>query len=193
MFKDIVAASRSCRRFHEADRVSHDLLVDWVDTARLAPSSGNRQPLKYLIVSDPETCESVFSCLSWAAALPDWEGPEKGERPSGYIVITHDDALALGERFTAWDEGIAAQTIMLAAKSAGYGSCPIGAFRKRSLAEALGIDCDVLEPDLVIALGKPKEETVISDMPEDGSPAYWRDENHVHHVPKRPLKDVLLG
>lgn len=193
MFKDTVAQSRSCRRFYENDLIPRELLIDWVDTARLVPSSGNRQPLKYRVVSDRSTCESVFACLSWAAALPDWAGPEDGERPSGYIVVFRDDAVALGEKFTAWDEGIAAQTIMLAAKSAGYGGCPIGAFKKKSLCAALGIDRTEIEPDLVIALGRPKEDVLVADMPEDGSPAYWRDENQVHHVPKRSLEDILLG
>lgn len=193
MLHDTVARNRTCRRFDESERIDRDTLVDLVDTARLAPSSGNRQPLKYAVVSNPALCARIFDCLSWAAALPDWPGPAQGERPSGYVVIFQDKALALGDRFAAWDEGIALQTIMLYARERGYAACPIGAFKKKSLSEALGIDRETLEPDLVVALGKPKEKVVVEDMPADGSPAYWRDEAQVHHVPKRSLDEVLVG
>lgn len=45
---------------------------------------------------------------------------------------------------------------------------------------------------LVIALGKPKEEIVIDDIPADGDIKYYREENQVHHVPKIVLDDLLL-
>lgn len=192
MLKDDVIACRSCRRFIENERISRELLVDLVDTARLVSSSGNRQPLRYAVVSDPQACAQVFDCLSWAAALPDWLGPEEGERPSGYIVVLRDEDRMLGELFTAWDEGIAAQTIMLAARAEGCGGCIIGAFKKKSLAGVIGIDDGSLTPDLVIALGKPAEDVRIAELPDDGSITYWRDENRVHYVPKRPLEDVLV-
>lgn len=44
----------------------------------------------------------------------------------------------------------------------------------------------------VVALGKPAETVVL----EGGTPApspYWRDADGVHHVPKRPLDEILLG
>lgn len=52
------------------------------------------------------------------------DGPAEGERPSAYIIIACD--LSLG-RNKQWDDGIAAQTIMLSAVEKGYGGCMIGA------------------------------------------------------------------
>ena len=57
---------------------------------------------------------------------------------------------------------------------------------------ALGIDRERFQPDLVLALGKPAEKVRVTSMPPGGSTAYWRDAEGVHHVPKRALADVLL-
>ena len=45
---------------------------------------------------------------------------------------------------------------------------------------------------LLVALGKPDETIVLTEVGEDGSTDYYRDENDVHYVPKRRLQDILL-
>lgn len=193
MLHDTVKACRTYRRFHEEDRIDADLLRSWVDTARFVASSGNAQPLRYAIVSEAAQCERVFSCLAWARALPEWPGPAAGERPSAYIVMCRDASRTLSDLFTAWDEGIVAQTVMLQATESGYGGCIIASVKKRSLAAVLGLEDAAIQPSLVLALGKPAEEVRVAALPDDGSVAYWRDEADVHHVPKRSLDDVLLS
>ena len=192
MLHDIVKTCRSYRRFDERERLDRALLVSWVDAARLVASSGNAQPLRYAVVDDEAGCERVFACCAWAKALADWDGPEPGERPAAYIVVCRDLGRALTDTFTAWDEGIAAQTVMLQAVEAGFGGCIVASFKKRSLTEALGIDAERFQPDLVLALGKPVEDVRIVDLPAGGATEYWRDEAGVHYVPKRALSDVLL-
>ena len=191
--QDIIKACRSYRRFDESDRIDRKLLTAWVDAARLVASSGNAQPLRYAIVSDERACERVFSCCAWAKALPDWPGPVPGERPSAYVVVCRDNDRTLADTFTAWDEGIAAQTIMLQAVEAGFGGCIIASFKKRSMAEALGVDADRFQPDLVLALGKPVEDVRIVDLPAGGATEYWRDEAGVHYVPKRALSSAYAS
>ena len=44
---------------------------------------------------------------------------------------------------------------------------------------------------LVIALGKPVEKVVIENA-KDGDIKYWRDEERVHHVPKRPISELII-
>lgn len=192
MLHDIVQSCRSYRRFDESVRIDRATLEAWINTARLVASSGNAQPLRYALANSEDACARVFECCAWAKALPDWEGPAPGERPAAYIVICREFDRALADTFTAWDEGIAAQTLMLRATEAGFGGCMVGSFKRRQLCEAIDIDANRFKPDLVLALGKPAEEVHLVDVPNDGSTTYWRDEEGVHFVPKRKLNDVLL-
>lgn len=50
-----------------------------------------------------------------------------------------------------------------------------------------------LEIHLVIALGKPVEDVVITEVNSSGDTTYYRDEFQTHYVPKRSLADVIIG
>lgn len=189
MLKELVAKCRSYRRFYEEISIPYDQLADMVDTARITASSSNGQLLKYKIICEKDICAKIYPNLAWAGALKDWDGPGEGERPSAYIFILADLRIAKNRQ---WDEGIAAQTIMLRATEMGYGGCMLGSIKRAELLELLGLDPEIFQIGLVLALGKPKEEVVLVDAPKDGPTAYYRDENQVHYVPKRRLEDILL-
>lgn len=189
MLKELVIQCRSFRRFEQDTAIPYEELADMVDTARLTASTSNSQALKFKILNTPKECAEIFPFIAWAGALKDWDGPQEGERPSAYIVITCD--LSLG-RNKQWDDGIAAQTIMLSAAEKGYGGCMIGSCKRSEIGRLLGLDPDQYSIDLVLALGKPKEDVVLVPVKEDGSTVYYRDENQVHYVPKRSLEDILL-
>lgn len=187
--RKLVEKCRSYRRFEENQRIGEKHLQELVDLARFTASTANSQALKYRIVFTEEECARLFPCIAWAGALPDWDGPEEGERPSGYILICCDQSLGKNK---LWDDGITAQTMMLGAVEMGFGGCMIGSFQRKEAAEILGIDQEKYSLDLLLALGKPKEKVVIVPVKEDDSIRYYRDEEQVHYVPKRALEDVLL-
>ncbi len=189
MLKDLVAKCRTYRRFYEEETISTETLRELVDLARLTASTANSQALKFRLCNTPEERAKVFETLGWAGALPDWDGPVEGERPAAYIIILCD--LSLGKN-KLHDDGITAQTMMLGAVEKGYGGCMLGNVQRSRLAEALNIDPSRYSIDLVLALGKPKEEVVIVPVKEDGDIRYYRDENMVHYVPKRELNDIIL-
>lgn len=182
--------TRSFRRFRESYPVTEALMTQWVDNARQTASAANRQPLRYRIVTNRDTCAQVFDTLAWAGYLPDWKGPQEGERPTGYIVMAVDTTISTPQAALI-DVGIAAQTIMLASTEEGFGGCMIQPFKKASLCQILDVP-DTLEPVLVLALGRPIEDVRLVEVPEDGSIKYYRDEAGVHYVPKRSLQDVLF-
>lgn len=189
MIEKLITENRSCRRFFQQEQVSVDTLKGLVNLARLSASAANLQPLKYILSNDFHKNEMIFSCLAWAGYLKDWPGPPVGERPSAYIIVVGDTTIA---KTFATDLGIAAQSILLGAREHHLGGCMIGSIKKEPLQEILHIS-DRFEILLVIALGKPKETVVLEEMQPGGSIKYWRDEHGTHHVPKRPLDEIILS
>jgi nitroreductase len=188
MISELVKKCRSYRRFYQAEHVSATDLLEMVDNARLSASARNCQSLKYIISNDNFTNAIIFPCLSWAGYLKDWPGPEEGEQPSAYIVILNDKDIT--QNYFC-DDGIASQTILLTAVENGLGGCIIGSVNHSKLREGLAIT-DRFDIVHVIALGKPKEEVILEVIGNDGDIKYWRDEQQVHHVPKRSLEQVVL-
>ena len=186
--KSLILRNRSYRRFDEGHEISRDDLLEMVDAARLSASARNAQPLKYYLSNTREINEKIFSTVAWAGFLPDWPGPEPGERPSAYIVQLHDTTL--GASYFC-DDGIAAQSILLTAVEKDLGGCIIASVKKEKLSVLLHLP-DHLAIVQVIALGKPVEQVVLEDM-MDGDIKYWRDENQVHHVPKRSLDELVIN
>ena len=187
MIRDLILRNRSYRRFDEYARISEKQLIDWIELARFSASGRNAQSLRYIPVTEKQFCARIFPLLSWAGYLKDWNGPQSGERPSAYIIMVHDTEIS-SNYFC--DDGIAAQSILLGAVEAGYGGCIIVSVRKEALREIFQLPehYGIL---MVLALGKPSEQVVLEDLKE-GNFRYWRDEQEVHHVPKRPLSELIL-
>jgi len=188
MLEDLVRKNRSYRRFHQDVSVDLGTLRALLNLARLSASGSNLQPLKYILSCQPQTNARIFPHTRWAGYLQDWSGPAEGERPAAYIVILGD--MEIRESFGC-DHGIAAQSIMLGAAERGLGGCMIGSIDEGGLRQVLDIP-DHYEILLILALGKPKETVVLEEVGPDGSVKYYRDADGVHHVPKRPLDELIL-
>lgn len=187
MLKELILKNRSYRRFYQAEKISTTQLRDWVDLARNSASARNAQSMKYILSTDELLNEQIFEQLGWAGYLTTWKGPEEGEQPSAYIIMLND-TLITGNYFC--DDGIAIQSILLGATESGFGGCIIHSVNRNKLREILNLS-EQYEILYVLALGKPKE-TVVLDELEGSDIKYWRDENQVHHVPKRALDEIIL-
>ena len=179
-----IRSRRTIRKYLQK-AVPEEVLLKCVDTARLSPSGANLQPLSYIIVNDQKLLRKVFSTLSWAGYLPDYQ-PREEEMPRAYIIILLDEEIS---RTPNHDAGIAAMSISMVAYDEGLGSCILGAVDREKLSEILEVP-KCLAVVLVVALGYPAENPVVETV-KAGDIKYWLDENGVLHVPKRDLKDIV--
>ncbi|MCI6858211.1 MAG: nitroreductase family protein [Eubacterium sp.] len=191
MFKDLVKANRSYRGYDETYRFTEKELEDFVDCARFAPSSVNAQPFRYYLSWEKKEVEQIQKMTKWARALPEMKLPHDGMCPTGFIIICQD--LKIGENLARYqkDVGIVAQTMLLAAAEKGLGGCMIGNFSPAKVKDTLALS-ENLQPMLIVAFGKPAEKIVLTEIEEGQDTNYYRDENDVHYVPKRKLKDIII-
>ncbi len=179
-----ITTRRTIRKYLPKE-ISTDILLKCVDAARLAPCGGNGQPLKYIIVDKPDLMNEMFSMMTWAGYLPDYQ-PSTKEMPRAYIIILIDTTIRKNPRH---DAGLAAMSISITANEQGLGSCILGSANSGKLRNMLYIP-DNLDMVLVISLGYPAETPVTAEM-KDGATKYWLDDNGVLHVPKRRLEDIV--
>lgn len=187
--RELNIRNRSYRRFDGSVPVTRELLLKWIDTARMCMSAVNFQPLKYRLCLGEE-CEAVRPLTHWAGLLQGYAGPQGAENPGAYVVICCDKNIVAEPLRCRTDVGIAAQTLLLAAVEDGFGGCMIGSF-DAPLRDALALP-EHLVPVLVVAFGKPDEKIVLEELPDGAPSAYYRDADGVHHVPKRLLADIVI-
>lgn len=189
MLKDLVKKNRSYRTFDPNTDISREKLLEYIDTARLTPSAVNRQSLFYIPLTR-KTADRILPYTNWAKAL-DIKLPPEGKGPCAFIILCTDNVRTPNPAPAMRDVGIVAQTILLSAVEDGFGGCMLGSFDGVQIKKELSLD-DNINPVLLIALGKPAETVVLEEMDKDASTSYYRDENGVHHVPKRKLCDIVI-
>jgi nitroreductase len=160
VFRDLVAARTSERRYRLDRPVSDEHLLAILEAARLAPSAENAQPWRFVVVRDPvvrtRLVEEAFSGLYLRSrrinapvflALCGVHGAvDRAGRLTGHCSYTLTDC------------GIAGEHAVLAAAELGLGTCWIGWFDRRKAQRVLGIPARV---DLIalIAVGWPADPT----------------------------------
>lgn len=190
ILRRLLISDRSVRRYEESFSVDAGVLERLVELTRYCASGRNMQPLRYRMVCDAAERERVFPLLAWAGYMPDWDGPAEGERPAAYLVQCLDTRY--GEALLC-DDGLQLQAITLGAAALGLGCCIIKSFNSVKLKEELSLP-EGMKPLYVLAIGRPAETVVIEET--DGTPdadiKYYRAADGVHHVPKRPLGELII-
>ena len=192
MIKDLVLNSRSWRGYDQEYHFIRKEMEEYIDCARLCPSSGNVQPLKYYIAYEEKDVIEVQKLTHWAGLLPEEKLPHMGKGPTAFIVICQDMSINTNLNRFQKDVGIVAQTMLLFATEKGLGGCMIGDFQGADLKKVLGI-VENIQPLLVVALGKPDEKVVLVEVGADGRTAYYRDEHNTHYVPKRAIEAEIIN
>ena len=188
MIKELIYKNRSYRRFYQNEKIEMETLDELVDLARHSACGMNLQSLKYVLSCDPQINALIFKRLGWAGYLKDWKGPPEGEKPAAYVVLLGDTSIY---KDFFCDHGIACQSILLGAVEKGLGGCILATINRDGLRKDLTVN-DKYQILLVVALGKPREEVKVEYIETGDDIKYWRDENSVHHVPKRPLQEIIV-
>jgi nitroreductase len=186
MILDLIKSTRSYRRFKGNAPITREQLVSYVEAARFSASAINAQRLRFALVSDVGTAEEMFGLVAFAGFLRPEQKAGAHQHPVAYIVICSEypkDKVAI-------DIGIAAQSIVLAAREDGVGACMIGSYRPDGVSELLSLP-EEMKPYLVIALGYPDERVELCDATPDNT-RYFRDPDDVHMVPKLPLDYLII-
>lgn len=184
-FYDLIISRRTIRQF-KPEPIPKDVLKMLINTARLAPSAANMQPLEFIVVDEGEISKEIFSCLRWAAYIAPEGDPRPGHEPTAYMVILVNSKIK--DKDFERDAGATIENMMLAAWEKGIGSCWIQSIDRSKVHEILKIPVDY-KIDSILALGYPDEKPVVEEMKE--SVKYWKDKEGQLHVPKRKLDDVI--
>lgn len=183
---DMVRQTRTVRRFKASESISQEFLVEVIDTVRTVSSAMNKQPLRYIVVTEHEMVKGITEKAKLASHLTEWQQSES-EQPSAYIIFVKDRDF---EGYEILDAGIALQTMMLLLTAKGYAGCPLASVDKEHCKELFDLT-DTYEVVLGLAIGVPDEEVTVVPVKEDTN--YFRDAEGNHYVPKRSLEQVLLG
>ncbi len=188
--RQLMREARTVRRFKEDKIVETSTLRNLVELTRFCPSGRNAQPLRYLLINSPEDREKIFPLLKWAGYFADWDGPEKGERPAAYLIQCLDTNYG---KNCLCDDGLQLEAIILGMNTLGLKGCVIKAFDFIKLAEVMNLP-ERYVPRYVLALGYPAEEIKLEDMTgsDDADFKYYRTPDGIHHVPKRPLDELII-
>ncbi len=144
-----IKGRRSVRKF-TGEPVDKDTLLKLLEAAVWAPSGGNGQTWRFVVITDTAMMKKI------KMVSPGLLGD-----PPAVIVIAQDMALArhkggkMGpESITKMDSAIASQNIMLAAYEMGLGTCVIASFHPGAVAKLLAMP-ENIQPHLLVSVGHP--------------------------------------
>ena len=148
----------SCRDFQNKP-ISEEAVTALLEAARWAPSGGNLQPWRFIVVKNA----AVKGELALAAF-----GQEflvQAPLVIAVCAVPEESAVNYGERgralYCLQDTAAAVQNILLQAALLGLGTCWVGAFRESAVARALNLP-EGEKPVALIPIGYPE-----GPMPQD--------------------------
>ena len=146
---------RSVRSFDTARDVPEELVEEILRCGCLAPSAGNVQPWRFIVVRDADMKRALAAAAlsqSFVAHAP------------VVIVVCADLAahsLNYGQRgvelYSIQDTAAATENMLLAATALGLGACWVGAFREEDVVKVLRLVQD-LRPMALVPVGYATHE-----------------------------------
>jgi len=177
--EEAISGRRSVKQYDPDHQMTDDEIQKLLSLALLSPTAFNIQNWRFVVVSDPKLRKQIRE-VSWdqtqvtdtslfivlCANLMAWEQPArywvKAAKEVKDFMIPAIDEYYRGKEQVQRDEamrscGIAAQTLMLAAQSMGYDSCPMDGFDFEKVAELIKLPDDHVIAMFVV-IGKGTKE-----------------------------------
>ncbi len=144
---DVFEAMRTRRsiRKYKPDPIPNGQLRIVLEAARLAPSAGNRQPWRFVIVQSADKKKTLAKIANNQTFLTD----------AAAIIVALGDP-EISRRWYNKDIMIAVEHMVLAATALGYGTCWIGAFDEEEVKRLLRIP-EVMSVIALLTIGIPNE------------------------------------
>jgi len=143
---DLILNRRSIRRYEDKD-IPEEVLQQILEAGRLAPSAANRQPIRFVVVTDHDIlknlCDNLITRFVKTAPVA--------------IAGCADVKSFLTGKWAVVDATIAMQNMVIAAWALGIGSCWIGACNEQKVKELLKIP-DKWKFVALVTLGYPAEK-----------------------------------
>ena len=187
MFK-VFKTRRSVRKF-KSDPVPEDHIRTIIDMARTAPTSGNQQPWKFLVITEREKIEKLKTELLNSSieklkksGISDQKAlDERSKRMKKYYsnylsapvnIVVLTDSQSKYPSYNRYDGPLAAGYLMLAARALGYGTV---------------FATDSIAPDITKAVLKIPENYEIVCFTPLGIPESWPESKQ-----KKPLDEFIV-
>lgn len=148
---EIIETRRSIRQYDAAKPITKKDLEQVLRAAMYAPSAVDKRPWEFLVVTDADLLDKITKIHPYAAFVPD----------AGTAVIMCENKKKTYKEYGLIDLALAAQNLMLAAHSMGYGTCFCGVApdteRMADFATLFDLP-DHIHPMALIAIGTPKKQ-----------------------------------
>ena len=156
-FKDLVLKRESCREY-DGRPVPHDVLLDLMQTACLAPSACNSQPWK-LIAAEGEVAKQIREDIIKSGRN------HFCENVGSFIVLCETPAVLRAgvekdsQYYAQMDLGMMTMALTLAAADKGLSTCILGLFDEPSVRKTLAIPENIIIR-LIVSVGYAAKEGV---------------------------------
>ena len=141
---EVIRTRKSVRKY-KPEPIPHEKLKMILEAAQLAPSAGNRQPWRFVVVHNADKKKEIAKVAKNQTFLAD-----------AAVIIAAVGDPEISERWHDKDVMIAVEHMVLAATSLGYGTCWIGAFDENEVKKLLKIP-KKLKLVVLLPMGVPDE------------------------------------
>jgi nitroreductase len=171
-FLEVIKKRRSVHYFTE-EKVSDKDLDYVLEAARWAPSAGNCQPWRFVIIREAENIHKVWESTAGIFDLT----PQNFIKKASAIIVVCTDTTAYSGRqariksdlYCIQDSAAATMNLLLAVCDRGLGACWIGMFNEGKLRTALNIPQNI-KPVAIIPVGhteskeKPRPRKPLTEL-----------------------------